>query len=38
MHPLEAKNYLTSYEKEVLVKVRKYYKITKEGTKYLKTN
>ena len=34
---MEAKNYLTSYEQEVSGKLRKYYSITKEGRKYLKT-
>lgn len=33
---MESKNLLTSYEKEVLGKVRKYYSITKEGRKALK--
>jgi DNA-binding PadR family transcriptional regulator len=36
LHTLEGKNYLTSYEKEVLGKMRKYYSITKDGRKYLK--
>lgn len=35
LHSLEAKNYLTSYEKEVSGKVRKYYRITKEGNRFL---
>lgn len=35
LHNLEEKYYLTSYEKEVLGKVRKYYSITREGKKYL---
>lgn len=36
LHGMESKNLLTSYEKEVLGKVRKYYSITKEGRKALK--
>lgn len=36
LHNMESKNLLTSYEKEVLGKVRKYYSITKEGRKALK--
>ena len=35
LHSLEEKNYLTSYEKEVNGKLRKYYTITKDGRKYL---
>lgn len=35
LHNLEEKNMLTSYEEEVLGKVRKYYSITKEGRKML---
>ncbi|MDE7333173.1 MAG: PadR family transcriptional regulator [Lachnospiraceae bacterium] len=35
LHSLEEKNLLSSYEKEVLGKVRKYYSITKEGQKAL---
>lgn len=35
LHGLEEKNLLTSYEEEVLGKVRKYYSITKEGRKIL---
>lgn len=35
LHNLEEKYCLTSYEKEVLGKVRKYYSITREGKKYL---
>lgn len=35
LHSLEEKNYLTSYEKEVGGKTRKYYHITKEGTHFL---
>lgn len=37
LHALEEKNYLTSYEDEVNGKVRKYYSITKEGKKYLRS-
>ena len=36
LHSLEEKRLLTSYEKEVLGKVRKYYSITKEGRRVLK--
>lgn len=36
LHSLEEKKFLTSYEKEVSGKVRKYYSITKEGRKALK--
>ena len=35
LHSLEEKNLLTSYEEEVLGKVRKYYSITREGRKVL---
>lgn len=35
LHNLEEKYYLTSYEKEVLGKVRKYYSITRDGKRYL---
>lgn len=35
LHALEEKNLLTSYEEEVLGKVRKYYSITKDGRKAL---
>lgn len=35
LHALEAKGFLTVYEKEVSGKVRKYYGITKEGRKNL---
>lgn len=35
LHSLEEKNLLTSYEEEVLGKVRKYYSITGEGKKQL---
>lgn len=37
LHSLEEKDYLTSYEDEVNGKVRKYYSITKDGRKYLKS-
>ncbi|MCI9314159.1 MAG: helix-turn-helix transcriptional regulator [Lachnospiraceae bacterium] len=37
LHSLEGKRYLSSYESEVSGKQRKYYSITKEGRKYLKT-
>ncbi|MBQ8592046.1 MAG: helix-turn-helix transcriptional regulator [Lachnospiraceae bacterium] len=36
LHSMESKNLLTSYEKEVLGKTRKYYSITKEGRKMLR--
>jgi len=35
LHSMEDKNYLTCYEQEVSGKIRKYYHITKEGTKFL---
>ena len=35
LHSLEDKDYLISYEQEVLGKVRKYYQLTKEGHKFL---
>lgn len=35
LHNLEEKHFLTSYEQEVLGKVRKYYRITREGKKHL---
>ena len=35
LHSLEDKNYLTSYEQEASGKVRKYYRITKEGNRFL---
>lgn len=35
LHSLEDKHFLTCYEQEVLGKTRKYYRITKEGKKYL---
>ncbi len=37
LHSLEEKGLLTSYENEVNKKVRKYYSITKEGRRYLKS-
>ena len=37
LHSLEAKNYLTSYEQDGAGKVRKYYSITEEGQKFLKS-
>lgn len=37
LHSLEEKKYLTSYENEANGKLRKYYSITKEGRKYLKS-
>jgi DNA-binding PadR family transcriptional regulator len=37
LHSFEEKNYLTSYEHEVAGKVRKYYSITDQGRKYLKS-
>lgn len=36
LHSLESKMLVTSYEQEVLGKVRKYYSISKEGRKHLK--
>lgn len=35
LHNLEEKHFLTSYEQEVLGKIRKYYRITKEGKRHL---
>lgn len=35
LHTLESQNYLTAYEKEIQGKVRRYYRITKEGRKAL---
>lgn len=35
LHSLEEQDYLTSYEQEAGGKVRKYYRITKNGKKYL---
>lgn len=37
LHSLEQKGCLTSYEEEAAGKVRKYYSITKEGRRYLRT-
>lgn len=37
LHLLEEKEYLTSYEKEANGKTRKYYHLTREGKKYLKS-
>ena len=37
LHAYEAKNYLTSYEREGMGKLRKYYSITDEGRKFLKS-
>ena len=36
LHTLEEKQFVTSYEEEVLGKVRKYYSITKDGRVHLK--
>lgn len=35
LHNMEEKHMVTSYEKEVLGKIRKYYSLTKEGEKVL---
>lgn len=35
LHGLEDKQFLVSYEKEVLGKVRKYYQITRDGKRHL---
>lgn len=35
LHGLEDKQYLVSYEQEAMGKVRKYYRITKDGRRYL---
>lgn len=35
LHTLEAKDFLTSYEREAAGKTRKYYSITDNGRKYL---
>lgn len=35
LHGLEDKRYLVSYEQEAAGKVRKYYRITKDGHRYL---
>lgn len=37
LHSLEEKKYLISYESDASGKQRKYYSITKEGKKYLKS-
>lgn len=37
LHLLEEKEYLTCYEKEANGKTRKYYHLTREGKKYLKS-
>ncbi len=37
LHLLEEKEFLTSYEKEASGKTRKYYHLTREGKKYLKS-
>ncbi len=37
LHSMEEKHYLTSYEKEAGGKLRKYYSITRNGKKYLKS-
>lgn len=37
LHSLEEKNYLNSYESPANGKLRKYYSITKDGRKYLKS-
>lgn len=37
LHSLEEKHFLTSYESEVNGKIRKYYSITKDGKKYLRS-
>lgn len=37
LHAMEAKNYLTSYEQDVAGKVRKYYSITDDGRRFLKS-
>ena len=37
LHSLEEKNYLNSYEIPANGKLRKYYSITKDGRKYLKS-
>lgn len=36
LHSMEEKGLVSSYEQEVLGKVRKYYTLTKEGKKFLK--
>ena len=37
LHAFEAKHYLTSYEQAGVGKVRKYYSITEDGRKFLKS-
>lgn len=37
LHSLESKGLLTSYDKKAAGKTRKYYSITKEGKKFLKS-
>lgn len=37
LHSLEEQHLLVSYESEVAGKIRKYYRITKEGKKFLKS-
>lgn len=37
LHGMESKGYVESYEQDVLGKTRKYYRLTKEGKRYLKT-
>ena len=37
LHAMEAKNYLTAYEQDVAGKVRKYYSITDDGRRFLKS-
>lgn len=36
LHGMEAKGYVEAYEREVLGKTRKYYRLTKEGKRCLK--
>ncbi len=37
LHTLESKKYLTCYEQDANGKTRKYYSLTKDGQKYLKS-
>ena len=37
LHAFEAKNYLTSYEQDGVGRARKYYSITDEGRRFLKS-
>lgn len=37
LHGMESKGYVDVYEQEVLGKTRKYYRLTKEGKRFLKT-